>query len=110
MGNQSPVRDYLHVSDVVAAYIALAERGAPGEAYNVASGAGTSAGDLARRILGRLGLDAAVESDPALVRAADVPALVGDPAKLRAATGWTPRRTLDDLLDDLIQHHDATSQ
>lgn len=110
MGNQAPVRDYLHVSDVVAAYIALAERGTPGEAYNVASGVGVSAGDVARRILARLALDAPVESDPALVRAADVPALVGDPTKLRAATGWTPRHTFDDILDDLIQHHDATPQ
>jgi nucleoside-diphosphate-sugar epimerase len=37
-----------------------------------------------------------------------VPALVGDASKLRAATGWEPRRTLDDLLDDLISHPDAT--
>ena len=105
MGNQTPVRDFLHVSDVVAAYISLAERGTAGEAYNVASGVGTSVGELARRILASAGVDAPIESDPALVRAADVPALVGDPAKLRAATGWSPRRTLDDLLDDLIAHH-----
>ena len=50
------------------------------------------------------------EVDPAFARPADVPALVGDPAKLRATTGWAPRRTLDDILDDLIQHHDATPQ
>jgi GDP-4-dehydro-6-deoxy-D-mannose reductase len=105
MGNQQPVRDFLHVSDVVAAYISLVERGTAGEAYNVASGVGTSVGELAGRILARMGVHAAIESDPALVRAADVPALVGDFAKLRVATGWSPRRTLDDLLDDLIAHH-----
>src|SRR5215831_2934267 len=32
------LRDYLHVRDAVAAYLALAERGIPGEVYNVASG------------------------------------------------------------------------
>src|SRR5207249_4082271 len=85
--------------------IALAERGAAGEVYNVASGIGTSVGELARRVLARAGLQAAVESDPALVRAADVPALVGDATKLRTATGWVPRRSLDDLLDDLITQH-----
>ena len=110
MGNQSPVRDYLHVSDVVAAYIALADRGTPGEAYNVASGVGTTAGEIARRVLERLGLDLPVETDPAFARPADVPALVGDPTKLRTATGWAPRLSVDDLLDDLIQHHDATPQ
>ncbi len=102
MGNQTAVRDFLHVDDVVAAYIALAERGRPGEAYNVASGVGHSVGDLARRVLARTGVAAPVESDPALVRPAEVPALVGSPAKLAADTGWAPRRTLDDLLDDLI--------
>lgn len=102
MGNQSPVRDFLHVADVVEAYRALAERGRPGEAYNVASGRGTSVGDVARRLLARAGVDAPVESDPALMRAADVPALVGSPAKLAAHTGWSPQRSLDDLLDDLL--------
>lgn len=102
MGNQTTVRDFLHVDDVVAAYIALAERGRPGEAYNVASGVGHSVGDLARRVLARGGVAAPVESDPALVRPAEVPALIGSAAKLAADTGWARRRTLDDLLDDLI--------
>lgn len=102
MGNQSPVRDFLHVADVVAAYIALAERGRPGEVYNVASGVGWSVGAVARRVLERVGVEAAVESDPAFVRPADVPVLVGSPAKLAAHTGWGPAHSFDDLLDDLI--------
>ncbi len=102
LGNQTTVRDFLHVDDVVAAYIALAERGRPGEAYNVASGAGHSVVDLARRVLARAGTDADLRSDPTLVRPAEVPALVGSAAKLAADTGWAPRRTLDDLIDDLI--------
>jgi GDP-D-mannose dehydratase len=61
-------------------------------------------------VLARVGLDAPVESDPALVRAVDVPQLVGDPAKLRAATGWAPHRSLDDLLDDLLRSAHATPQ
>jgi GDP-4-dehydro-6-deoxy-D-mannose reductase len=102
LGNQAPVRDFLHVADVVAAYIALAERGRPGEAYNVASGVGRSVGEVARRVLERVGASARLESDPALVRPADVPALVGSPAKLAAHTGWAPRRSFDDLLDDMV--------
>ena len=96
------MRDFLHVDDVVEAYIALAARGRPGEAYNVASGVGHSVGDLARRVLARVGIAARIESDLALVRPAEVPALVGSAAKLAADTGWAPRRTLDDLIDDLI--------
>lgn len=108
VGNQTPVRDFLHVSDVVAAYIALVARGRPGEAYNVSSGTGWSVGALADRVLARVGLAVPVESDPALVRPAEVPALVGSAAKLRAETGWAPRRDLDGILDDLLASTPAT--
>jgi GDP-4-dehydro-6-deoxy-D-mannose reductase len=42
------------------------------------------------------------ERDPSLVRPVDIPHLVGDSSKLRAATGWTPTYTLDQTLRDLI--------
>jgi GDP-4-dehydro-6-deoxy-D-mannose reductase len=108
MGNQGAVRDFLHVRDVVAAYILLAERGAAGEVYNVCSGQGRSTADVARAVLARVGAEAVAESDPALVRPVEVPALVGDNAKLRAATGWAPALGLDDIIDDLIRSHAAT--
>jgi len=102
IGNVEPVRDISHVRDVVRAYILLAEHGEPGLAYNICSGVGTSVGELARRVLSRAGVPAALQPDPALMRAADVPALVGSPALLSAATAWAPEHTLDDLIDDLI--------
>jgi GDP-4-dehydro-6-deoxy-D-mannose reductase len=83
--------------------VALAQRGTAGEAYNIASGAGTEVAALARRILALAGVDAKLQSDPALVRPADVPALVGSAAKLRAATGWAPRHSLDSILEELIR-------
>jgi GDP-4-dehydro-6-deoxy-D-mannose reductase len=103
MGNTATIRDFSHVEDVVRGYVALAERGTAGEAYNIASGAGTEVAALARRILALAGVDAKLQSDPALVRPADVPALVGSAAKLRAATGWAPRHSLDSILEELIR-------
>ena len=96
------VRDYLHVSDVASAYIELSERGRPGEAYNVASGKGISVRDLATDVLLRVGLAPDISSDPSLVRATDIPVLVGSPAKLKRDTGWTPRKTHADIIDDLL--------
>jgi nucleoside-diphosphate-sugar epimerase len=55
-------------------------------------------GAVLTRIAELLGHPVIPEPDPALVRAVDIPHLVGDPGKLRAATGWTPRWTLDDTL------------
>jgi GDP-4-dehydro-6-deoxy-D-mannose reductase len=96
------VRDYLHVSDVADAYIALSERGRPGEVYNVASGKGISVRDLATEVLLRAGLAPDISSDPSLIRATDIPVLVGSPAKLKRDTGWTPRKTHADIIDDLL--------
>jgi GDP-4-dehydro-6-deoxy-D-mannose reductase len=95
-------RDYLHVEDVAAAYIALTERGRPGEVYNVCSGVGISVRDLARDVLLRAGLRPDISTDTSLVRATDIPVLVGSPAKLMRDTGWTPRKTHADIIDDLL--------
>jgi GDP-4-dehydro-6-deoxy-D-mannose reductase len=100
VGNLDSVRDYLHVADVVDAYRALVAAGEPGEAYNVCSGAGVSVADLAREVLEEAGVAARVESDAVLQRPVDVPYLVGDNAKLRARTGWAPRRGRRDIIRD----------
>ena len=102
IGNGHVVRDYLHVTDVVAAYLLLLERGTPGEVYNVCSGSGITVRELAGRVLGRAGVSAEITSEPSLVRPIDVPILVGDNTKLRSATGWSVTRPIDDIIDDLI--------
>jgi GDP-4-dehydro-6-deoxy-D-mannose reductase len=104
IGNAGSVRDFLHVTDVTAAYIALAARGRAGEVYNVSSGVGVSVKELAVQVLAATGVKAPLASDPALVRPVDVPALIGDSGRLRDATGWEPDRTLRDLVDDLVQY------
>ncbi len=83
-------------------YVVLAERGEAGEVYNVCSGEGVAVGELAVAVLQRVGVRADITTDPSLVRPVDLPALVGSPEKLRRATGWSPRRTRADIIDDLI--------
>ena len=103
IGSVDPVRDLTDVRDVVRAYRLLAEHGDPGEAYNVCSGTGVSVGEIAEHLLRLSDRDLRLGVDPALVRPVDVPRLIGDPAKLRAATGWEQElafdRTLADVLD-----------
>lgn len=105
MGNSSPVRDFMHVSDAVSAYISLLRAGVPGTVYNVAGGAGLTVREVAEAVLRLVGVDAPIQEDPALVRSVDVPSLVGDTSRLRAATGWAPERSFDDLLHDLLDDY-----
>ena len=102
VGDIEPVRDFLHVQDVVDAYARLLARGQPGEIYNVASGLGVSLEQVLRRLGELIGVRPIPEVDPDLMRPADIPHLVGDASKLRAATGWAPRRSLDETLKDVV--------
>jgi GDP-4-dehydro-6-deoxy-D-mannose reductase len=102
IGNTTPIRDFLHVEDVVEAYLLLAERGIPGEAYNVSSGVGRTVGELAALVLSRVGIDAELEPVAEYIRPVDLPVLVGDSTKLRAATGWRPRSGIEHAIDQLI--------
>jgi GDP-4-dehydro-6-deoxy-D-mannose reductase len=101
-GNLDPIRDLLDVRDVATAYIALLERGVPGEVYNVASGAGHALRDVLDRLEALLGVRMVATLEPGLSRTSDIKHLVGNPAKLRTVTGWAPRFTLDRTLQDLL--------
>ncbi len=104
VGNLDAVRDFSDVRDVVSAYWALLEAGRPGEVYNVCSGVGVSIRSVLDTLITLAGGGVLTHSDPALMRPADIPALVGDPSRLRADTGWRPRHALDDALRALLEH------
>jgi GDP-4-dehydro-6-deoxy-D-mannose reductase len=101
VGNLDPVRDFSHVKDVVASYGLLLDRGVSGEAYNIASGRGRSIREVLDELIALTRVDARVHVDPEKLRPADIPWLVGDPAKLRAL-GWAPQLTLGDALADVL--------
>jgi GDP-4-dehydro-6-deoxy-D-mannose reductase len=102
VGNLDPVRDLLDVRDVVNAYLALLTRGEAGETYNICRGEGITLRQLFERTARLVGVDAEPVPDPALRRAGDIPYLVGDPAKLRRTTGWSPTITLEQTLRDMV--------
>lgn len=104
VGNLEAVRDFSDVRDVVRAYWALLEQGRPGEVYNVCSGRGVRMRDLLQRLIELAGVGVDVRLDPERLRPSDNPALVGDPTRLRQATGWEPRYDLDRTLRDLLAH------
>ena len=101
-GNLEPVRDVSDVRDVVAAYVALLGAAVPGEIYNICRGEGRPLADIFTTLAALLGASVVPEPDPALLRAGDIPHLVGDPGRLHAATGWTPAHTFDQTLQDVV--------
>ena len=102
IGNTTVSRDFLHVEDVVRAYVNLVEDGLPGEVYNVSSGTATAIGDLARQVAEAVGANVEFVPDGGLQRAVDLPHLAGNSEKLRADTGWLPRLTIADIIRDVV--------
>lgn len=105
VGNLSARRDFTDVRDVVRAYRSAVLEGVAGEVYHVCSGRAVAIAELAEIMVGLARRPIRLVTDPTLLRPVDVPLLVGDAGRLRAATGWTPdialQQTLAELLDDL---------
>jgi GDP-4-dehydro-6-deoxy-D-mannose reductase len=101
-GDLTPRRDFTDVRDVVRAYRLLVTDGQPGEAYNVCSGVDVPISEVADALIAQARRPMRVELDPSRLRPVELPALRGDPGKLRAATGWTPEIPLERTLSDLL--------
>ena len=102
-GDVSVARDFLDVRDAVAAYRALLEHGESGRVYNVCRGSALTIGEGLEILLGLSTVPIEVTTDPSRLRPADVPCLFGDPGALCEATGWRPRRTMNQTLGDLLE-------
>jgi len=94
---------------VARAYVALLERGAAGAAYNVCSGVGVKLSDVVTRLVSRSRSRIEVAPDPARMRPADVPYLVGDGAAIARDTGWRPAIPLEQTLEDVLAEWRARS-
>ncbi|MGH7789151.1 MAG: GDP-mannose 4,6-dehydratase, partial [Candidatus Binatia bacterium] len=98
VGDLDLVRDFSDVRDVVAAYLAVCERGVRGEVYNVCSGVGRSIRSILDALSAMAGVTVRTDSRPERMRQHPVPVIVGNADKLHAATGWTPRIAWADTL------------
>lgn len=106
VGALDDVRDFLHVADVVEAYVKMIkdrERYRSGEAFNVCSGIPVRMQDVLDCLLSLTSIQVCVEVDQNRLRGRNATSVVGDSAKIQAAVGWEPtldlRHTLAETLD-----------
>ena len=100
-------RAFLHVEDLIAALTTLAVKGTPGEAYNIAGAEVVAIGELIPMFEAVAGFAITPEVDPALIRPTDEPAIMGDTAKLRRDTGWSPKLSVRKLIADVYAFEKA---
>jgi GDP-4-dehydro-6-deoxy-D-mannose reductase len=104
VGNLDAERDFTDVRDIVEGYIALWERGAAGEAYNLCSGRGTRIGQVVEALCQRARCVIEVRLAEGRLRAREIHRLVGSFAKAEAQVDWRPHRPLAGALDELLAH------
>ena len=104
VGNLSAQRDFTDVRDMVRAYWLAANRGKPGEVYNIASGKAITIQELLDRLIALSHVEVTVEQDPDRMRPSDVEILIGDSSSFRADTGWEPEIPLDQTLQDIVEY------
>jgi len=103
LGDISVERDFLDVRDVAAGYIALLEKGRPGEIYNVCSGNARPLRDYIDMMIRASGVKATICDDPSRKRACEVERFCGDNAKTKTETGWAPQHNLQDTFAEMIE-------
>lgn len=103
-GNLESVRTLLDVRDVMRAYIAAAQRGKIGEAYNIGSTEPVKVGDVLKLLVEQARCEIPCETDPALIRPVDVTLQIPDCGKFVADTGWQPIHPLKDALAQLLDY------
>lgn len=103
VGNLTSRRDFTHVKDVVKAYRLIAEKGKPGEVYNIGSGVTYSAQEVLDKLIGMAKCPVTVRQDPARMRPSDTPVVCCDNRKLKKDTGWEPELGMEEILKETLE-------
>lgn len=103
LGNLEALRDWGFAGDYVRAMWLMLRQDKPGD-YVVATGVKHSVRDLVELAFAHVGLDPTkhVETDPSLLRPAEVTTLCGDASRARTALGWEPRVSFAELVRMMV--------
>jgi len=104
VGNLEAKRDFTDVRDIVRGYWLCLEKGKDGDVYNVGTGKAYAMKEVLDFLLSMSKVKVKTKVDPARLRPSDVPVLFSDCTKFRELTGWEPKITFKQSLQDLLEH------
>jgi len=106
LGSLETTRDFTYVDDTVAGFIAAAEcAGVEGGVFNLGTGEEIRIGDLAKKVIQKVGRAVTIEEDPQRLRPekSEVLRLISDNSLAREKLGWQPEVSLEQGLDRTIE-------
>ena len=102
-GDGSKTRDYIYISDIVAANIAALDATGDNDTYNIATGIGVSDYEIFDAV--RAACDSSMQPRYDPVRPGEPQHISLDPAKAGQALSWQPRVSLSEGIPQVIEHH-----
>lgn len=106
LGSLKPTRDFNYVKDVTEAFFLIAnERKTIGEEINIATQHEISIGQLARKLISKINPNASLVEDSQRLRPdnSEVERLLGSNEKVQKLTGWKPKYSFDEALEETIE-------
>jgi len=106
LGNLEPTRDLNYVKDTANGFITVGlHEKTIGDVYNIGSGREISIGELVQKIIDLLGRHVEIVQDEQRVRPekSEVERLLCNADKAKALTGWEPKYTLEEGLNETIE-------
>jgi GDP-4-dehydro-6-deoxy-D-mannose reductase len=113
VGNLDARRDFLDVRDVVRAYAVAATTADPaalGAVFNLATGTPLRIGDILAFLLEKIGVDVAIETDPARMRPSEIPIASGDPSRVAESLGWSPSIGFEETMTQVLDFYRALTK
>lgn len=104
VGNLEAKRDFSDVRDIVEAYFFAIKKCKPGEIYNVGSGKSFLMKNILQKMIKLSTKNIKIKVDKSLLRPTDIPILEVDSSKFKRHTGWKPKISLNNTLEDTLNY------
>lgn len=103
-GNLNTQRAIMDQRDLVNGLMLLAEKGVPGEVYNLSSEKCYYMKDIVTMIENEVGHKFEIEVDPKLLRPTDEKIIIGNVDKLKKDTGWMQKIPMEQTITDMLDY------
>lgn len=104
VGNLTPHRAFLDVSDTVRGFYLAATKGKRGEAYNLCAAKTYEIGTLLRKAIRLSGVKAEIRPVTRLMRPSDERIIFGSTHKMYKDTGWKPLMSIEQTLSAMLKY------
>lgn len=104
-GNLSSYRTLMNIEDMCEAYWIATKNCEFGQPYNIGGNIVVSVGEVLEILKSKAKIEIKTFQDPSLLRPIDIDFQIPDITKFKEKTGWVPKISLNDSLEELLKYY-----